>query len=183
MPPTARITVRAARTSDLPAIGKLGATLAQAHHDWDPQRFFVLDSMAEGYAWWLGRELRNRKAILLAAICGRRVVGYAYGRLEARDWNSLREACGVGIDLYVEPAARGLGAGRRLGEALLAALRARGAPFVVLQAAARNREAQRFFRRLGFRPTLVEMTLDLAPPPARPSLRKPAAPASSRRAR
>jgi hypothetical protein len=32
------------------------------------------------------------------------VVGYAYGRLEPRDWNSLRDACGVGVDLVVVPA-------------------------------------------------------------------------------
>jgi ribosomal protein S18 acetylase RimI-like enzyme len=163
MPRSDSLTIRRARRTDLPTMGRLGASLAQAHHDWDPRRFFVVDAMAEGYAWWLGEELKNRDAVLLCAVRGRRVVGYAYGRLEERDWNLLRDTCGVAIDLIVEPAARGHGAGRRLGEALLEALRAKGAPFVVLQAAARNRVAQHFFRSFGFRPTLVEMALDLEP--------------------
>jgi len=159
------ITVRPARPSDLKALGCLGATLARAHHAWDPARFFIVDGMDEGYAWWLGKELKNRRAVVLAALRQERIVGYAYGRVEPRDWNALRDACGVGIDLFVEPQARGVGAGRRLCEALLQALRAKGAPRVVLHAAARNREAQRYFRAQGFRPTMVEMTLELGEPP------------------
>jgi ribosomal protein S18 acetylase RimI-like enzyme len=84
-------------------------------------------------------------------------VGYAYGRLEPRDWNALRDRCGFAIDVIVEPGARGGGIGRRLVEELFTALVAMGAPRVVLEAAARNRSAQRLFRGLGFRPTMVEM--------------------------
>jgi ribosomal protein S18 acetylase RimI-like enzyme len=94
------------------------------------------------------------------------VIGYAYGRLEPRDWSSLRDRCGVGIDLSVDPAARGRGAGRLLAEALSRALFAKGAPRVVLFAAAKNRPAQRFFRSLGFRPTMVEMALERDKAPA-----------------
>ena len=166
MPRLPLVTIRPARPSDLPVIGRLGAALAHAHHEWDPERFFVVDDMAAGYAWWLGRELGNRAAVVLVAACGRRIVGYTYGRIEARDWNLLRDRCGVGIDLIVVPEARGAGTGLRLGEALLEALRAKGAPRVVLQAAAKNGTARRFFRALGFRPTLIEMTRELDRPSA-----------------
>lgn len=168
--PKTPITVRPARSSDLKTLGRLGALLARAHHSWDPKRFFLQEPVAPGYAWWLGRELKNRRAVVLAALRGRKVVGYAYGRLEPRDWNLLRDRCGVGIDLIVDPAERGHGVGTALGKALLDALREKGAPFVVLQAAWRNKEAQRLFRAMGFRPTIVEMTLDLEPS-ARPSSR------------
>ena len=60
----------------------------------------------------------------------------------------------------VDPVARGHGLGRRLMEALLEELRSRGAPRVVLEAAARNRRAQELFASLGFRPTMVELTHD-----------------------
>jgi ribosomal protein S18 acetylase RimI-like enzyme len=169
------VLVRPARKGDLRALGALGAKLARAHHAWDPQRFFAPDEpLEDGYAWWLGKELENPRAVVLAAVAGRgRVVGYAYGRIEPRDWNSLRDRCGVGVDLWVEPEARHGGVGKRLVEALVAALGERGAPRVAIEVAARNREAQRVFARMGFRRTVFEMTREIAPP----------GPAASRRPR
>jgi len=168
MPRKLPVVIRPAVAQDLPTLGRLGAALAGAHHDWDPKRFFIVDSMEEGYAWWLGRELKNRRAVVLAAVRSGRVIGYAYGRIEPRDWNALRDTCGVGIDLIVSPRARGAGVGKRLAEELIHALQAKGAPRIVLYAAARNREAQRFFRALGCRPTMIEMALELAPPEPAP---------------
>ncbi len=157
------VEIRPARKADLPALGRLGAALARAHHEWDPGRFFVEPRMEKGYAWWLGHELENRKAVVLAAVRGRQVVGYAYGRVEPRDWNLLRDRCAVAVDLMVAPGARRGGVGRRLCEALIEALAAKGAPFVVLQVAWPNRVAQRLFRSIRFRPTIIEMTRQLEP--------------------
>jgi ribosomal protein S18 acetylase RimI-like enzyme len=155
------VSIGPAQAGDLVALGKLGASLARAHHAWDPERFFVVESMDEGYAWWLGKELRNRRAIVLAAKRRGRVIGYAYGRIEPRDWNALRDKCGVVVDLIVEPRLRGRGVGQKLMSALLDGLRAKGAPRVVLQTAAKNKDAQRFFSALGFRQTMIEMTIEL----------------------
>lgn len=163
----APVIIRPAAPADLPTLGRLGASLAKAHHDWDPRRFFVVPKMQEGYSWWLGEELKNRRAIILVAESRGRVVGYVYGRLEERDWNSLLDACGVMVDLIVEKRSRGLGAGQLLAEALLAALREKGAPRVVLETAAKNTNAQQFFKSLGFRPTMIEMTRELEAKPAR----------------
>lgn len=165
--------IREATVQDLPSLARFGARLARMHHRMDPRRFFTVPGMEEGYASWLGKERRNRKAVVLAAVrtgAGgkERIVGYAYGRIEPRDWNSLREACGVGIDLLVEPRARRLGLGGALVEALAAALAARGAPRVVIQVASQNPLAQAVFARLGFRPTLLEMTRELPSPRRRP---------------
>ena len=170
-----RFIVRPAVAADLPALGRLGARLARMHHAWDPRRFFVVPRMHEGYAWWLGKELKNRRAVVLAAVRGKRVVGYAYGRIEPRDWNALRDECAIGVDLIVDPSARGLGVGRALGVEMLRAFTAKGAPRVMLQTAAANRPARAFFRHMGFRPTVVEMALELGKPPrqraARPVVR------------
>jgi GNAT superfamily N-acetyltransferase len=156
----------------------------------DPARFFTVPDLEAGYAWWLGKERKNRKAVVLAAVRRRggreTVIGYAYGRLEPRDWNSLREACGMGIDVIVEPRHRGAKLGTRLVEALAAALGSRGAPSMVIEVAARNPRAQRAFAGMGFRPTMVELVRELpavsrrgATRPARP--RPPAPPTPRRR--
>lgn len=175
---TEPIVVREALKADLPALARLGAGLARMHHRLDARRFFTVPGMEAGYAWWLGKERRNPGAVVLAAVRRGRggseqVVGYAYGRLEPRDWNSLRDACGVGVDLVVVPGARGRGVGRALVEALCQALAARGAPRVVIEVAARNLRAQAVFGRLGFRPTLLELTRELPARRARRSRRRP----------
>lgn len=64
----------------------------------------------------------------------------------------------------MEPSHRGAGVGRRLLDALIAALQERGAPRVVLHVADGNEAAQRLFAARGFRRTMLEMTLDDAGP-------------------
>lgn len=160
----APVEIRAATRQDLPALARLGAKLARAHHAMDRARFFLPgEPLEEGYAWWLGKERRNPRAVLLAAARRGRVIGYAYGRVEPRDWNTLRDRCGVGIDLWVEPRSRRGGVGAALVDALAAALAERGAPRLVIDVAARNPRARAAFARLGFRETMLELTRELTP--------------------
>ena len=106
-PAGAAIEIRDAAAADVPALARLGARLAREHHELDPERFFVPEEpLEDGYAWWLAKERRNPRAVVLAATRRGRIVGYAYGRIEPRDWNTLRDRCGVGVDLWVEPRAR-----------------------------------------------------------------------------
>jgi ribosomal protein S18 acetylase RimI-like enzyme len=157
-----RVTIRDARAADLPALARMGAALTRAHHALDPARFFLPDEPVEaGYRWWLGKELVNPRAAILVAARGRARVGYAYGRIERRDWNTLRDRCAVGVDLWVEPAARRSGAGRVLVEALCARFAARGEPRLVIQVAAGNGVARRVFAGMAFRETVVELAREL----------------------
>lgn len=174
-PPSRRrapaVQIREAAAEDLPALARLGARLARAHHQMDAERFFVPEEpLEDGYAWWLGKERRNPRAVVLAAVQRGRIVGYAYGRIEPREWNTLRDRCGVGVDLWVEPRARRAGVGSALVEALAERLAQRGAPRIVLNVASRNESAARLFAGLGFRKTMVEMsreTPEVARPPRR----------------
>jgi len=72
----------------------------------------------------------------------------------------LRGPCGMVHDLYVDEAARHLGAGRELMRAALAWVRSQGRSQVVLSTKTRNERAQHLFGRLGFRPPMIEITLD-----------------------
>ena len=150
--------LRPARRDELPAVARLAAKLVHLHHALDERRFFVADKIEEGYAWWFGREIDRADVVLLVAVRADVIVGYAYGRLEERDWNQLLDACGALHDLWVEEAERRHGVAAALVEATVAALVAKGAPRVVLHAAAGNATARALFARLGFRQTMVEMT-------------------------
>jgi ribosomal protein S18 acetylase RimI-like enzyme len=157
----ADLTVRPAAATDMPAVARLAARLVRQHHAWDPQRFLCMEPVEPGYARWLTHELDDPDAVIVVAERADRVIGYAYGRLEERDWNALLDAHGGLHDVLVEEAARGAGVGAALVEAVCARLCALGAPRVVLMSAAPNVAAQRLFARLGFRATMVEMTREL----------------------
>jgi ribosomal protein S18 acetylase RimI-like enzyme len=151
--------VRPANAADMPAVGKLGALLVRAHHEFDPKRFIPAGPQTEhGYASFLGTQLDAQNVVVLVAELSGQVIGYAYAGIEGLDFMSLRGPAGILYDIVVDPAHRRLGVGRMLLEATLAALEQRGAPRVLLSTAEQNGEAQRLFARAGFRRTMIEMT-------------------------
>lgn len=156
------VTVRPAVAADRAALGRYGGALMRQHHAWDPERFLSIDRPEEGYARFLVAELGAPGSIVLVAERRGAVVGYAYASLEPMSWKELRGPCGYLHDVYVDARVRGHGVGERLVLEALARLEARGAPRVVLVSAAKNPRAQALFARLGFRPTMCEMTCELS---------------------
>jgi ribosomal protein S18 acetylase RimI-like enzyme len=151
--------IRPAAPADLKAIGRLGALLVRTHHDFDPDRFIAVTPQTENaYVSFLGAQLDEPKIIILVAEREGEVVGYTYAGVEGNDYMSLRGPAGVLYDIVVDAAHRGHGVGRALLDATLEALKAKGAPRVVLSTAERNESAQRLFARAGFRRTMIEMT-------------------------
>jgi len=154
--------IRAAKPADTAAIGRLGALLVRLHHDLDPQRFIAATSRTESaYGSFLGTQLADPNIVILAAERNGEVIGYSYAGVEGTDYMALRGPAGALYDIVVDPAHRRHGVGRKLLDATLAALKARGAPRVVLSTAERNESAQRLFARAGFRRTMIEMTREL----------------------
>jgi ribosomal protein S18 acetylase RimI-like enzyme len=152
------IVVRRAESVDLPGAATLAAQLVRMHNDVDPGRFFIPEDVERGYTYWFGRELERREAVVLVAVRGADVVGYAYGTLEGRDWNALLDRHGAIHDIFVGQSARQRGTGRRLLDALVRELEGLGAPRCVLSTMVSNSSAQRLFTSAGFRPTMLEMT-------------------------
>ena len=160
--PPSGVAIRDATRADLPTIGRLGATLVAAHHDFDRKRFIPPTSQTErGYASFLGTQLEQSGIVVLVAVDGGQVIGYTYAGVEDTDWMSLRGPAGVLYDIVVDPERRRLGVGRRLLDATLGRLKSLGARQVVLSTAERNEQAQRLFASAGFRRTMVEMTREL----------------------
>ena len=156
------IAIRRATKGDLPALGRLGALLLRTHYQFDPLRFMAPGSHPEeGYAWFLGTQLREEDVVVFVAERESSIVGYVYAALEPQSWKELREACGFIHDIVVDESGRRSGVATLLMEAAIGWLRERGAPRVVLGTAQRNDAAQRLFERLGFRRTMIEMTREI----------------------
>lgn len=156
------LNIRPAAPDDIATIGRLGALLVRTHHEFDPKRFIAAAPQTEErYGSFLGSQLEKRNVVILVATQGGEVLGYTYAGVEGFDYMSLRGPAGVLYDIVVDPGHRGRGVGRALLDATLAALKARGAPRVVLSTAERNEAAQRLFAGAGFRRTMIEMTREL----------------------
>lgn len=155
------INVRVARAEDQASLGGFGGALMRQHHADDPRRFLEPQNPEPGYGRFLVSQLSNPSSRVLVAELDGRVVGYLYADVEGTNWMELRGPCGVVHDIYVDQAARGQGAGRALMRAAIEWIASKGRTQVVLLTKTRNEHAQRLFGVLGFRPTMVEMTLDL----------------------
>lgn len=157
------VIIRTAEARDLPAIAELAGELVRQHYGFDAQRFMLIPNVEAGYARFFGGELSNPETIILAAELTGSVVGYAYARLEARDWNALLDVHGALHDIFVKPGVRRQGVARQLVEAVRQRLSAKGAPRLVLQTASKNHAGREFFAALGFRETMIELTCELEP--------------------
>jgi ribosomal protein S18 acetylase RimI-like enzyme len=155
------IEIKKATKRDLPKIAELAGALVRQHYAFDAKRFLLIENPEAGYAWWFEKELANKQALILCAKLDGAIVGYAYARLEARDWNQLLDKHGALHDILVHDSARRRGIGRLLLTRALDELRERGAERVVLHTAIKNKSAQKLFASVGFRQTMLEMTCEL----------------------
>ena len=155
------ITVRRATASDQEPLGRYGAALVRQHHAADPRRFLWIEHPESGYGRFLVSRISQPTSLVLVAEGADEVVGYVYADLESTNWMELRGPCGVVQDVYVDERSRSRGAGRALMRAAIEWIRLQGRSQVVLRTKTGNEHAQRLFKSLGFRPTMLEMTLDV----------------------
>lgn len=156
------VTVRRAERHDLPALGRLGAMLMRTHYDFDPRRFLSPGESAEnGYGRFLGSVIETPDDCVFVADDDGEIVGYVYAGLEPLSWKEPRGPAGFIHDVALHEDARRGGIAKQVLAAAIDWLRERGAPRVILWTAAPNEAAQRLFHDLGFRDTMLEMTLEL----------------------
>ena len=157
------IEIRPAVESDEEALGRLGAALMRQHHAADPRRFILTDRPEAGYGRFLVSQLANPDCVVLVAERSSAIVGYVFAEIEPTSWKDLRGPCGFVHDLLVDEGMRHQSIGRELMRAAVVWIRSRGMSQVVLWSKSGNDAAQHLFAGLGFRPTMIEMTLDRDP--------------------
>src|SRR3954469_8793570 len=154
------IRIRPASQSDAAPLGRFGAALMRQHHASDPRRFILTERPEEGYGRFLVSQIANPQGLVLVAERGDDIVGYVFADIESTSWRDLRGPCGFIHDVYVDASARREGAGEALLRAAIEWVHSRGMTQVVLWSKAGNDQAQRLFAKLGFRDTMIEMTLN-----------------------
>ena len=162
MPNTTPPIIREATAADVPALGRLGAVLMRTHYDFDRLRFMSPGENPDaGYAEFLATQIHRSDVVIVVADIEGEIAGYAYAGIEPLSWKELRDEAGFIHDVVVDEQSRGAGIATGLVDAAVAWLRARGVARVILWTAESNITAQDLFSRLGFRRTMVEMTLEL----------------------
>ena len=154
------ITIRPATASDEEPLGRFGGALMRQHHIADPRRFIQVEHPEAGYGRFLVSQISKPNSLVMVAERSGAIIGYVFADVEPTNWMELRGPCGVVHDIYVDEAARHQGAGRKLMSAAIAWVRSKGRSQVVLTTKNRNEQARHLFTTLGFRPTMIEMTLD-----------------------
>jgi ribosomal protein S18 acetylase RimI-like enzyme len=155
------MTIRPVSDADWPRVGELGELLVRTHHAFDASRFLDPAMLrADVYASRLKRALAEEDAMIAVAEVDGVVAGYVFAGIEPESWKELRHRAGVIHDVIVDPDYRGSGVGRALLANAIDWCTARGLRRVMLGSASSNVAAQRLFRDVGFRPTMIEMTLD-----------------------
>ena len=159
---SAETRIRRASAEDLAALGRLGAHLLRTHYAFDPQRFMAPGSDPEdAYSRFLRRELERDDVAVFVAEREGAVVGYVYAGMQPQSWKELRERAGFIHDVVVGEAGRRTGIAAALIDTAFEWMRGRGLNRVLLWTARQNEGAQTLFTRLGFRPTMIEMTREL----------------------
>ncbi len=160
--------VRKAERRDLEALGRLGAMLVRTHYAFDRNRFLApLEGVETAYASFLGRALDSADDCVFVAERDGVIVGYIFAALEPLSWMELRGPAGFIHDVAVTEEVRRASVATQLIEAAVEWLRSRGAPRVILWSAASNDIARALFHGMGFRETMVEMTMELDEPGGR----------------
>ena len=158
------IAIRPAAESDEVALGRLGAALMRQHHASDPRRFLLTNRPEAGYGRFLVSQLADPDYVVLVAERSQEVVGYVFAGIESTSWRDLRGPCGFIHDVYVHQDVRRQGTGRELVRAAIDWIQSKGMSQVVLWSKSGNDAAQHLFADLGFRSTMIEMTLDREAP-------------------
>ena len=154
------IQIRPAEVRDLPILAKFGLALAHLHASFDDQRFVIPEGDEATFLRFFEGELAREASVLLIAEIDQAPAGYAFVRVEPPSIEELRDTAACLHDIYVDPQSRGLGAGRRLVEAAFEAARQLGSKTLMLGVSPHNASGRALFDRMGFRPTMIEMTAE-----------------------
>jgi ribosomal protein S18 acetylase RimI-like enzyme len=169
--------IRPATPDDVPAVLPMVRAVCAFHEQLDPAKYSFRGDPGAMYDDWLRKRARDPESVFLVADAGpalslpkgpdeqdvarRKLVGFIIGTVV--DEIPIYRVTRYGFlhDLWVEERYRHEGVGRQLVTEAVARFREIGVPQVRLDTAFANEAARGLFRTCGFRPSIVEMLMEL----------------------
>lgn len=161
---TDRAIVRPATPADVPGVLPMVRELCALHRSWDFARFSIRDDAEGMYAEWLPKRANDPRSVFLVAeraIEGRAALcGFIIGTTEQNLRIYTLSEFAYLHDLWVDPAARGLGIGGRLIDEAVSRFTAMGISQIRGETALANEHARAMLMRHGFRIGTIDVVRD-----------------------
>ena len=139
------------------------------HEHWDPAKYGFREHPEEMYRRWLIARSTDPRSVFLVADRSVKMLqdvpflaGFLIGTVEREIPIYRLEEYGFIHDIWVEPTYRNEGIGRQMVMLAIERFRAIGVKQIRLDTAAPNEIARGLFKSCGFRPSAVEMLLEIA---------------------
>ncbi len=159
--------IRPATPDDVPAVLPMVSKIAALHEAWDPAKYGFLPEPAERYRGWLAARAGDARSVFLVAerpaMGGEpaKVVGFLIATIESEIPIYRLKQYGFIHDLWVEPEYRHEGLARQMVMLTAERFGEMGVEQIRLDTAAANEAARNLFSACGFRPSTMEMLIEL----------------------
>ncbi|MFB2878775.1 N-acetyltransferase family protein [Floridanema aerugineum] len=155
--------IRRAKQSDIPAILPMVGKICALHETWDAAKYGFLPNPAQRYEGWLSKLVKSDRTVFLVAEDETKALlaGFLVATIEREiPIYRLKEFAFI-HDLWVEPEYRRTGVARQLVMETIEQFQKMGVEQIRLDTAAINEAARKLFSECGFRPSVVEMLIEL----------------------
>lgn len=156
--------IRPATPDDVPAVLPMVAKVCAFHEKLDPAKYGSRDAPERMYDQWLVGRATDRRSVFLVADAGgepSRLVGFLVATIEAEIPVYRLKQFGFVHDLWVEEDYRNEGIARQMVTLAVERFGRIGVKQVRLDTAVANDSARNLFAACGFRPSVVEMLIEL----------------------
>lgn len=153
--------IRPATAKDVPRVVPMVRKIAGMHQQLDPAKYTFRSDPGEMYRNWLVSQAKNPRAVFLVADAGENLAGFLVATVVDEIPLYSVEEVGFIHDVWVEEDYRHEGIGRQLVTLCIERFREIGVAQVRCDTAWENPVSRELFTRCGFRPSVVEMLIEL----------------------
>jgi ribosomal protein S18 acetylase RimI-like enzyme len=153
--------IRPAKAQDVPHVIPMVRKIAGMHQELDPAKYTFRSDPGEMYRNWLVNQSRDPRSVFLVADAGEELAGFLIATVIDEIPIYRVEEIGFIHDVWVEDDYRHEGIARQLVTLCVERFREIGVPQVRCDTAWANEPARELFNRCGFRPSVVEMLIEI----------------------